>query len=259
MKILSLGWGVQSFTLAAMAALGEIEPVDAAVHADTGHESALTYDFARRLTPWLEERGVKVVTVYPTSEVDVVNKKYNVVQIPIYTAGEKGNGQTHRQCTGHWKIEPIRRWTSDELGRRGLTKKPGIVTQLIGISWDEIQRMKPNQVKYIENQWPLIEKRMTRQGCVKWLEEHGLELPSRSACTFCPFKSSADWRLTQTIEGDWKEAVQVDKEIRERAAPAFYYYLHPSRKPLEEVDFRTAEEKGQLSLWDNECSGICGV
>ena len=35
MKILSLGWGVQSFTLAAMAALDEIEKPAAAIHADT--------------------------------------------------------------------------------------------------------------------------------------------------------------------------------------------------------------------------------
>ena len=32
MRVISLGWGVQSFTLAAMAALGDIPPVDAAIH-----------------------------------------------------------------------------------------------------------------------------------------------------------------------------------------------------------------------------------
>ena len=31
MKVISLGWGVQSFTLAAMVALGELEPVDYAI------------------------------------------------------------------------------------------------------------------------------------------------------------------------------------------------------------------------------------
>ena len=65
MKAISLGWGVQSFPLAAMAALGELESVDVAIHADTTHESKLTYEFAARWTPWLEERGVRVVTVSP--------------------------------------------------------------------------------------------------------------------------------------------------------------------------------------------------
>ena len=41
MRVISLGWGVQSFTLAAMVALGELEPIDAAIHADTTHDSVL--------------------------------------------------------------------------------------------------------------------------------------------------------------------------------------------------------------------------
>lgn len=31
------------------------------------------------------------------------------------------------------------------------------------------------------------------------------------------------------------------------------------RQPLALVDFSNAEERGQLSLWNEECSGICGV
>ena len=55
LKILSLGWGVQSWTLAAMAALGEIPMPDYALHADTTHEMAGTYAHAEKWTPWLEE------------------------------------------------------------------------------------------------------------------------------------------------------------------------------------------------------------
>jgi hypothetical protein len=40
MRVLSLGWGVQSFTLAAMSALGDLPLLDYAVHADTGYEMA---------------------------------------------------------------------------------------------------------------------------------------------------------------------------------------------------------------------------
>ena len=64
-KVLSLGWGVQSFTLAAMVALGEFEQVDLAINADTTHEVSWTYTFAEKYTPWLQERGVKVETVKP--------------------------------------------------------------------------------------------------------------------------------------------------------------------------------------------------
>jgi hypothetical protein len=37
-------------------------------------------------------------------------------------------------------------------------------------------------------------------------------------------------------------------------------FLHPSLVPLDQVDFRSADEiSGQLSLSGNECEGMCGV
>ena len=258
MKIISLGWGVQSFTLAAMVALGELEPVDFAIHADTTHESALTYEFASRWTPWLQKRGVVVVVVVASHEKKNIIGKWGGVQLPAFTASANGDGQIRRQCTHEWKIRPMREWISAELERRGITKRPATVEQWLGISWDESQRMKDADVQYIKNRWPLIEKRMRRRDCVSWLEAHGLEVPPRSACTFCPFKKTEEWRLTKSIPADWRSAVEVDAMIR-NARPPEAIYIHPSRKPLEQVDFRTAEEKGQLSLWDAECSGICGV
>jgi hypothetical protein len=53
-----------------------------------------------------------------------------------------------------------------------------------------------------------------------------------------------------------------------KARPPFDLFLHQARKPLDQVDLRTRQErrlgKGQLSMakdmaWENECAGICGV
>ena len=66
-SVLSLGWGVQSFTLAAMAALDEIEKPDLVVFADTTHENASAYKLAEDFTSWLGERGVTVETVQAKS------------------------------------------------------------------------------------------------------------------------------------------------------------------------------------------------
>lgn len=63
MRAISLGWGVQSFVLCAMSALGELPKADVAIHSDTQHERQATYEFAAQWTFWLEARGVKVVTV----------------------------------------------------------------------------------------------------------------------------------------------------------------------------------------------------
>lgn len=107
MKVISLGWGVQSFTLAAMAALGETQQVDAAIHADTTHEASGTYEFARQWTPWLEERGVRVITV---KDEGAANRVWAGEMIPAFTASPNKNGQALRTCTQRWKIAPIRRW-----------------------------------------------------------------------------------------------------------------------------------------------------
>jgi hypothetical protein len=259
MKIISLGWGVQSFTLAAMSALGELEPVDFAIHADTTHESQLTYQFAARWTGWLAERGVHIVTVKPGRS-DPLDNGYGQQDAPFYTLDTSNNnrGQSKRQCTSQWKIIPMRRRISDELERRGLNKNPGVIEQWIGISWDEYQRMHFSDVKYITHRWPLIDKKITRTDCAIWLKKNGIEIPPRSACTFCPFHNTAEWRRIKKNSTDWQEAVSVDRAIR-KAHPPYDLFVHPARKPLEEVDLRTQEEKGQLSLWDNECSGVCGV
>lgn len=248
MKVISLGWGVQSFTLAAMVALGELEPVDAAIHADTLHESQLTYEFAERWTGWLEDHGVRIVTVRNTTNALPDGK---VVDIPAFTQTTYTKGQIRRQCTEEWKIDPMRRWL-----QANRNKQP--VEQWIGISLDEFQRMKDSDVKYISHRWPLIDRHMTRHDCEKWLTAHGIEIPPKSACTFCPFHNTSEWRRIMANEHDRAEAVAVDRAIR-KARPPYDLFVHPSRKPLEDVDLRTMEEKGQMSLWDNECSGVCGI
>lgn len=254
MRVISLGWGVQSFTLAAMAALGEIEPVDYAVFADTRYESILTIEFAVRNMGWLEGHGVKVVTVRGKENPIVIARGGGKIYIPAFTESKNASGgMLRRQCTQRWKVAPIRRFIQSQRDGRP-------VEMLLGISTDEWQRMLDSDVKYITNSYPLIEKKMSRLDCIRWLEEHGLEVPPKSACYFCPFHTTREWnRIKQT--SDWEKVIAVDNQIR-YARPSvhgFRLYLHPSRKPIDEVDFRSAEEKGQMSLWDNECSGICGV
>ncbi len=251
LKAVSLGWGIQSFTIAAMVALGELPPVDFVIHADTTHEASWTYIFAEKFTPWLESMGVKVITVKPDKTKLKAFNNYNGVFIPAYTHSDKGGGQLRRQCTGDWKIAPMRRYFQEV--RSG---KP--IEMWIGITIDEIQRVKKSDVKYIQNRWPLIEKNMSRFDCVTWLREHDLEIPSRSSCTFCPYHDTETWKFIMASEPDRKEAIEHDHAIR-KVRPPFDLFIHPARIPIDEIDLRTAEEKGQLSLWDNECDGICGV
>jgi len=249
---LSLGWGVQSFTLAAMVALGELPPVDVAIHADTTHEMSGTYAHAKKYTPWLEGLGVKVATVYKADTIDANRLDH----IPAFTPGSglySNFGMIRRQCTNHWKIQPMRRWI--QANRNG---RP--VTQWLGISTDEAPRMKPANVKYIINRWPLIELRISRWDCIRWLDSHGLDVPPKSSCVFCPYHDQSTWRELKLEGGDdWRKAVEADRHIRNARTKKGDLFVHPARIPLEDVDLRNMEDRGQLRLWDEECSGICGV
>ncbi len=250
-RVLSLGWGIQSTTLAAMSALGDLEPVDAAIHADTTHEARGTYAFAAKWKPWLIRHGIRVETVYPSKPELRIVDEWGGAFIPAYTIADGVHGQIRRQCTGEWKVAPIRRWLQRERNRQA-------VEMWIGISLDEWQRMKDSDVQYITNRWPLVEKRMTRNDCVNWLERHNLEVPSKSACVFCPYHDRVEWRgMKASGNGDWRKAVEVDEAIR-KARPPYDLFLHADRIPLVDVDLSTPQDHGQLELWQEVCeSGYC--
>ncbi len=90
LTIISLGWGVQSWTLAAMSALGELPKVDFAIHSDTTWEYQDTYEFAEQWTSWLEQNGVKVIT---TSDAKQARKVHTAkTDIPACTSGNVGGG-----------------------------------------------------------------------------------------------------------------------------------------------------------------------
>lgn len=250
MKVLNLGWGIQSFTLAVMVALGELEPIDAAIHADTTHERSATYVFAEKWTPWLIERGVKIVTVRGNPE-RLMAVTTNKTDIPAHTLSESRNGGLlTRQCTGTWKIAPIRRWLQKY-------RHDEHVEQWLGISLDEAERMKQSDVQYITHRWPLIEKRMSRNDCINWLQRHDLEVPVKSSCVFCPYHNrSAWWQMKRENGTDWQKAVEVDEAIR-KARPPFDLFVHSDRIPL--VEIRSPQDNGQMDMFSEECSGVCFV
>ena len=259
-RILSLGWGVQSWTLAAMMALGELPRADYLVHADTTWEREATYAFSERWTPWLEKHGLNVVTVKSdrTKVLERWVQKTEGVMIPAFTVSADGShGQLRRQCTNVWKVQPIRRFVADELRKRGWSKRPGIVGTVMGISRDEFMRMRDSDVQYVVNEYPLVDLRMSRQDCVVWLERHDLPVPVKSSCVFCPYHSRGAWqRMGRDGGPDWKVAVHIDEAVRNKRGP-YPLFVHPLRRPLREA----AEDDGQVEMWPEAAcdSGYCFV
>lgn len=266
---LSLGAGVQSTTLALMAAAGEIRPMpDCALFADTGWEPRAVYDHLDRLQAALPF-PVHRVTRGSNIRDDILHKATGYLgrfaAVPFFTLDDGGKrGMGRRQCTKEYKLEPLTRKQRELMGvPRGRRVPKGQTCEVwIGISTDEAQRMKPAWKPWQRNRWPLIEAGMSRRDCQRWLAAAGWSAP-KSACIGCPFHSDVMWRdMRDNAPDEWADAVEVDRLIRAggtlRGMRA-QQYLHAQRVPLDEVDLSTAEDRGQFNMFGNECEGMCGV
>jgi len=119
--------------------------------------------------------------------------------------------------------------------------------------------MKPSRVKNIVNQYPLIDKGMTRNDCLRWMESNQYPKPPRSACVFCPYHSNHEWhRLKTEYPNEFQKAVEFEKQMQFNADGILQTipFLHPSLKSLDTVQFK--DEK-QVELFGNECEGMCGI
>lgn len=259
--VISLGAGVQSSTMALMAAKGEIKPMpDFAVFADTQAEPESVYEWL----DWLEtqlpfpvyrvSKGNLADYVVQIKERKKDAAKYIKGSIPTFQLNENGTkGVLFRKCTYDFKILPIQK-----LLKR--YESEGIV-QWLGISTDEAHRQKDSQIDWIENRYPLIEIGYTRTACLHWMEANGYPTPPRSACVFCPYHSDAEWlRLRADEPREFQRAVEFERRMHRafemQTVMKTKPFLHESLKPLDQIQFR---HQDQRNLFGNECEGMCGV
>lgn len=273
-NVLNLGAGVQSSCLALMAAKGEITPMpDFAVFADTQAEPQSVYDWLDWLETQLPFPVYRVTKGNLTEDsLKIHNRKDGSGErlqriIPAFGLLPDGTktAAIGRSCTADYKVKAILNELRIRCGiKRG--QKETVITQWIGISWDELQRVKNSTDSWTQHRWPLIERRMTRAHCMQWMKDNGYPEPPRSACVYCPFHSDTEWRRLRNEEPhEFVKAVLFDQKLRQAHQKhnkrlKMEVFLHPSCRPLGSVDFDNDIDKGQ-QVWDfqAECEGMCGV
>jgi hypothetical protein len=272
LRVLSLGAGVQSTTLLLMAVRGELDAVpDCAVFADTGWEPRRVYTHLE----WLEREVSGVIPIHRVRRGNIRNDVLASLDggryagPPVFVRMPDGRcGPLRRQCTKEYKIEPITAKIRELIGLKPRQRGPKTVAveQWLGISADEIARIRLSESPWMEFRYPLIERGMTRLDCLRWLDRHGYPRPPKSACIGCPYHSDAVWRDMRDHDPEaWADAVEFDSLIRSGNLRGVRgeAYLHRSLLPLSEVDLSTPEDHGQGSLFDDgmlaECEGLCGV
>ena len=265
MNIISLGAGVQSSTMALMAAHGEITPMpEAAIFADTGAEPKKVYEWLDWLEPKLPFPVYRVM--HKGGLTKAIESSLESGSIsgspPWFTFSPKAGTAVllSRACTHDFKISPVQKKVRELSGaKRGEKDK---ATLWIGISTDEAHRMKPSRYPHFTHRWPLLESKVSRQDCLRWMGKKGYPMPSKSSCVYCPFHNDTMWRDIKNNDPEgWIEAVRIDglirKGVRRNGKPDMF--AHRKLKPLDEIDFRNATDMGQVDMFGNECEGMCGV
>ena len=93
------------------------------------------------------------------------------------------------------------------------------------------------------NRWPLLEKRMARSDCEKWLGERELPIPPKSACLCCPYRSASEWIVVRDdAPAEFLDAVAFDEGNRGNplatrgGSTSDELYLWQKGEPLAEAD-----------------------
>ena len=246
-QIWSCGGGTQSAAIAALIIQGRLPKPDYAAIVDTNREKTSTWRYMDCvLKPALAAVGVDLQRIdssqYKTVDLYAENGS---LLLPVFTNQSGEIGKLPGYCSELWKKRVLQRWAREQ----GLEK----VTCWMGISTNEIQRVRTSDALWWQLRYPLIfEIRHSRHECIARVESMGWPPPPRSACWNCPNQRDAEWKdLKENDPADFAQAVALDKSIRDKDP---YAFLHETCMPLEQVDFT----EHQATLFDRACtSGYC--
>ena len=156
MKFIAFGGGQCSSVLPFI-----LDDYDLIIFADTGWELPLTYEWIKIVQESFPSKFIWIKTEMP------------------------GNISHHPPiCTKTYKIEPQRRYL------RSIGVKKAIC--YLGFTYEEKNRAKQKGVKWIEKRFPLIDLKMTRKECQKYLLDNFGFVPPRSGCTICKYFDRQD-------------------------------------------------------------------
>ena len=260
-RVLSLGAGVQSTALAYLFQNNKLNNLpDFAVFADTKREPPEIYDNLKRL-----KKEITKFKIHIASKGDLGQYPQ---KIPFFTkdkkTGKKGMGW--RQCTSNYKIQVIIKEVRNILGYKKNERYKHKIETILGISTDEITRMKESKYKWETRRYPLInELKYSRKDCLNYCNELNI-FPPRSACYFCPYRSDYEWFIMKKNNPKlFKKACDYDDKIRNiknyKGYSKYENYTHQSLIPLKQVSFKYETQGSLFNKFgmDNECEGMCGV
>lgn len=246
--VLSLGAGIQSTALAILLereAIPDCPKPHWAIFADTMAEPDRVYrtiewladivSFPIIRTSWgdLAANTWKALRGQPVPERGHHDGGY--IDLPVFSS----SGLARRQCTGVYKIRPIRA----KIRELADAAPPALTaTQYLGISTNEQRRAKPSDVKWLTNRYPLIEAGWNRHQLQQFLDNNFPQHPvKRSACYFCPFHTNAEWlEIKELYPAMYTDAIAMERAMADHSPGPWFLKNGGLEKTMERADQQMA-------------------
>lgn len=261
LRTFSYGGGVQSTAALVLAAQGEIDyPTFLFCNVGDDSEHPATLEYVNTIAkPYAAAHGIGLIELRHIRKDGTEETLYKKLTrpgsrssgIPIRLEGS--GAPSNRSCTSQFKIRRIAIWQR----QHGATGADPAVTGL-GISLDEYHRARtdsgiPTQVL----EYPLIDRRLTRQDCMNIISRAGLAVPPKSSCWFCPFHRIPAWQKLKRETPDlFDRAVALERVLSERSDRLGHGKLFMARKliPLDQA----IGDQADMFEPDDTCeSGFC--
>ena len=247
---LSLGAGVDTTAILLMPDI--MDKTDFVMFADTCGENPETYEYIDKyIKPYLEKIQKPLIIVHGEEK---VNGKIETNMEMAYLGWKMIPVRFMRHCTDKWKIRPMHKYLQSNYPDDSLRV-------IIGFAFDEIQRVNTTRWQDQETWFPLIDKKMTRDDCKKYILKQGFPVPPKSGCFYCPFQRLDQWKNLRNNHPDlWQRAVDLEQNGSHYPEMTLSNFKKKGKPmTLKQVD----KELGK-SLYDydydpanEECSGAC--
>lgn len=230
-EVWSCGGGTQSGAVAVLIGSGKLPKPDICFMTDTGFEKSGTWPFVNEFIRDHLARVGSHLEVVPASEFTQVSfySGPGTILLPGYTTQSGSVGKLSAFCSRYWKVDVAERF----MRSRGVES----ARNWIGISLDEMRRVRRQHRKWLELYYPLIfTVPMRRNECVELIRSTGWDKPiPHSACKMCSNMRDDEWIDMKTnYPEDFAYAVMKESEVR---ANDPHFWLHPACVPLDQVDF----------------------
>lgn len=228
---MAFGGGVNSVAVLVWLARAGLKP-HAILMADPGSEHAHTVRYRDEILPaWLAAQGFPAVTTTTRiregealqAEAEAKGTTSRIWRLEtlegecLRTQALPSVAYGWKKCSAKYKGDTSRWWAKRQPWLADAWASGQRAIKIIGYDASEQRRARPafqdpwESVRFVP-WYPLIEAGLDRDDCETLIAEAGLPLPGKSACTFCPHNTMAEWEALRRDEPDaFARAVEMSR------------------------------------------------